>query len=273
MSLHPYQQDVGRAGRSQGSDNTGGGAAALAAATLVTSKYILSLQSSKHVVATTTPLTSTDSSIVPDHRPTKSRARRHVGLSCCGRDAADAAVSVGNPEFMAILEAWEAAATAAAATGTEKICGSYATQKDCAAGAPRCVDAQKEGLVGNEESSSAVKEEKEDAGGASTNDGSDVASQEHQNEETKTFDPALDEARKVLRALDKEADPQAALCLGPANAWVVKPAGSSCGRGVEVVSTLRGLVSACRRLEWKAVVQKYVERPLLVQVSGRPCVG
>lgn len=71
-------------------------------------------------------------------------------------------------------------------------------------------------------------------------------------------------AREVLEAL-VAADPQSGL-LGPANAWVVKPAGLSCGRGVVAVSSLRGLLSACRGLRWKAVVQKYVERPFLVQV-------
>ena len=73
-------------------------------------------------------------------------------------------------------------------------------------------------------------------------------------------------AGETLRALDA-ADPQSAL-LGTANAWVVKPAGLSCGRGIVTASSLRGLVLACHRLRWKAVVQKYVERPLLVQVCS-----
>lgn len=71
-------------------------------------------------------------------------------------------------------------------------------------------------------------------------------------------------ASRVLRALDA-IDPQSKLS-GPANAWVVKPAGMSCGKGIVATSSPGGLLSACRGLGWKAVVQKYVERPLLVEV-------
>lgn len=267
--LLPYQQDSDRARRSQGSDKPGGGAAALASATSVTSRYISYLQSSRNVVSSKTPPTSTGS-IVPDHGPAQPRAKMHVGLSCCGRDAADAAISVEDPDLMATLEAWEAA-TVAAASGTEEKAGVEMRENNHAGEAQPNSNTQKVGLVGKKESGSVAEEEEEEEeeGRAATKEGSNVASREDQKEKKGAMGSALERATKVLRTLDEEADVQAALCMGPANAWVVKPAGSSCGRGVEVVSTLRGLVSACQRLEWKAVVQKYVERPLLVQVSDR----
>lgn len=71
-------------------------------------------------------------------------------------------------------------------------------------------------------------------------------------------------ALRCLQALEA-ADPQAAV-MGEANVWIVKPAGLSCGRGVHATSSLWKLLTACRQLGWKAVVQKYVEQPLLVQV-------
>lgn len=47
--------------------------------------------------------------------------------------------------------------------------------------------------------------------------------------------------------------------------WLVKPAGGSCGTGIECVSTLADVVRIARAARWRVVVQKYVERPLLVR--------
>ncbi|CAM9511830.1 unnamed protein product, partial [Discosporangium mesarthrocarpum] len=69
---------------------------------------------------------------------------------------------------------------------------------------------------------------------------------------------------ELVRSLE-ELDPQAGAMMGEANAWAVKPPGMSCGRGVVMLSSLRELVKACRHLGNRAVVQKYVERPLLIK--------
>lgn len=74
-----------------------------------------------------------------------------------------------------------------------------------------------------------------------------------------------DRAREVLQELAR-VDPQASL-MGRANAWIVKPVGQSCGRGISVTSSWSTLLSKCRELGMKVVVQKYIERPLLVQVT------
>ncbi|CAM9199075.1 unnamed protein product [Scytosiphon promiscuus] len=255
-------QEKGRGSRSKDNGCDDGAAAAIAAATSVISRYISSLQSSKNTVSSKTP-TGTGGA-VSGQSPTQVGARRHVGLGCCGRDAADAAIAVGDAEFMAILKGWEAA-TVAAATAAEERAELEIRDQDHTTDAQSRPHVQEVSLAVGEELGSPVEKKEKEEGYAATTDGSDVASQEGHKEKKETTGAGLKRARKLLRTLDEDADLQAVLCLGPANAWVVKPAGSSCGRGVEVVSTLRGVVSACRRLEWKAVVQKYVERPLLVQ--------
>ena len=237
-------------------------ATALAAATSLASRYVSTLRSS----ATPSKLSRAGvAGVVSGPCPPEGLygSRTYTGLTCCGRDAADAAVTVESPEFMAVLTAWEAAK---ATTGTAVVDGeaeaSLATEGTDVFGGP---GSTMEGLApeapidgrfvrGNEDSnSSSERHHKEE--------------QEENRQGERRMVGSLAGAAEILRALDEEADPQGALCLGGANAWVVKPAGLSCGRGVEVVSSLQGLVAACRRLEWKAVVQKYVERPLLVQVS------
>ena len=52
---------------------------------------------------------------------------------------------------------------------------------------------------------------------------------------------------------------------GTADIWIVKPVGSSCGQGVRCVRGLVAVLTAVQELSWKAVVQKYIERPLLAR--------
>ena len=53
--------------------------------------------------------------------------------------------------------------------------------------------------------------------------------------------------------------------LGGGGVWIVKPAGLSCGEGITVVKSLAAVARAVAALNHKAVVQKYIERPLLVR--------
>uniref|UniRef100_A0A7S4PSB1 Tubulin--tyrosine ligase-like protein 9 n=1 Tax=Alexandrium monilatum TaxID=311494 RepID=A0A7S4PSB1_9DINO len=60
---------------------------------------------------------------------------------------------------------------------------------------------------------------------------------------------------------------------GPANAWVVKDPSLSRGRSVTTLTGLRSILTQCERshsngLRWNCVVQKYIERPLLVPNSN-----
>ena len=55
---------------------------------------------------------------------------------------------------------------------------------------------------------------------------------------------------------------------GTENIWIVKPVGLSCGEKIQVVQGLRGVLGAALSLDYKCVVQKYIERPLLVR-GGR----
>ena len=242
-------------------------ATALAAATSLASRYVSTLRSS----ATPSKLSRAGvAGVVSGPCPPEGLygSRTYTGLTCCGRDAADAAVTVESPEFMAVLTAWEAAK---ATTGTAVVDGeaeaSLATEGTDVFGGPGCENpaSTMEGLPPEAPIDGRFVRGKEDSNSSSERHHKEEQEENRQGE--RRMVGSLAGAAEILRALDEEADPQGALCLGGANAWVVKPAGLSCGRGVEVVSSLQGLVAACRRLEWKAVVQKYVERPLLVQVS------
>lgn len=240
------------------------GSATLAAATSVISRYASFLQTPLN-----TQPTSATGGCLQAGPPSSGRERR-VGLKRSGRDAIDAAVTVGDQEFTTILTAWETAA--AAAQGAVKKVGSghagACTEEQGSATGKGGSVAPEPVEVAEEEPGSEPWEEKDAAHGTTEDSKARSVEGREAEEETRGGSSSVAMARDLLRALDEDGtDPQAVLCLGPANAWVVKPAGLSCGRGVEVASSLRALVSACRQLEWKAVVQKYVERPLLVQVS------
>lgn len=51
---------------------------------------------------------------------------------------------------------------------------------------------------------------------------------------------------------------------GNAGMWIIKPATSSKGLGIQVVSSISQLISVAKALDFECVVQKYVERPLLI---------
>ncbi|KAH7827503.1 putative Tubulin-tyrosine ligase family protein [Monocercomonoides exilis] len=53
-------------------------------------------------------------------------------------------------------------------------------------------------------------------------------------------------------------------CLGTKNIWIVKPVGKSRGRGIECFNALHTLFSYIRAGEDNFIVQKYIERPLLI---------
>ena len=261
-------------------------ATSVAAAASVASRYVSALRPKGTATASRSPSAGTGPAPSgPGPAEDVSAGRTRTGLTCRGRDAADAAVSLESPEFASVLEAWESAkaneGTAAAKHGQAEAnrategtglsrgsgrSGPISSREGLAPEAPR--DGVFEG--GNGESDPSSEKQLDDEGGQLDDDDDQEEEEEEEEEEDRQgktgMSASLVRAAEALRAFDEYADPQGALCLGEANAWVVKPAGLSCGRGVEVTSSLRGLVAACRRLEWKAVVQKYVERPLLVQV-------
>ena len=52
--------------------------------------------------------------------------------------------------------------------------------------------------------------------------------------------------------------------------WIVKPVGGSCGSNIQVVQGLLALLTAVKRdMHYKCVVQKYIERPLLLTEKKR----
>lgn len=249
---------------------------ALAAAITVTSRYIACLRrppSARHPEPTHAEVHS--------NAPSRERAHR-----VSGQDAADEAVDTEDPEFIAILTAWENVASAEEAGAACRETGEPARyddekeqekeEEDSASQAARSTP-NREGSACCAKDTVAHGEDI--SAGSVIAHGAVCASEDARRGHAWRSDTAggstgcdcsplclANRAREILRELDA-ADPQGDL-LGPANAWVVKPAGLSCGRGVAAVSSLRGVLSACDRLQWKAVAQKYVERPLLVQVSA-----
>jgi hypothetical protein len=51
--------------------------------------------------------------------------------------------------------------------------------------------------------------------------------------------------------------------------WLLKDPSANCGRGISVHADLRSLLEEARKEKWKLLVQKYIERPLLLE--GRKC--
>lgn len=73
--------------------------------------------------------------------------------------------------------------------------------------------------------------------------------------------------RQVLRTMD-ESNPRFKYA-GRENVWIVKPVGLSCGANIKIAQGLGELLSIVNsEMNYKCVVQKYIERPLLVK-SGK----
>lgn len=252
----PNRTRIQEAKKSDTTHQNGNHAEALAAAVAVICRYTKCLE-----LPSSPPLRNTNHL---QHATTTEHLDHENVRRESGQAAADAAARIDDPDCIAVLEAWEAVSLEEEASSVhdeensalehanaeyEKE-GAARTEEDMTHAehdfVPETVAACKQFYTREARSSS------DDARGEALNDTGKVS--------------WITAARCCLRALDA-VDPQAAL-LESANAWVVKPAGLSCGRGVSVTSSLRGLVSALRELEWKAVVQKYVERPLLVQVRS-----
>lgn len=53
--------------------------------------------------------------------------------------------------------------------------------------------------------------------------------------------------------------------MGHKNVWIVKPAGLSCGERIAVTSGCQALLQAVKALDYKCIVQKYIEHPLLLR--------
>lgn len=54
-------------------------------------------------------------------------------------------------------------------------------------------------------------------------------------------------------------------CYGQECLWIVKPVALSCGEGIRVVQGLGQVLAAVSGLRYKCVVQKYIEKPLLLR--------
>jgi len=57
-------------------------------------------------------------------------------------------------------------------------------------------------------------------------------------------------------------------CGGTKGIWIIKPVGSSCGENILVVRGLKDMLQTVQERGYKCIVQKYIERPLLVR-QGR----
>eukprot|EP00928_Gymnodinium_smaydae_P047793 TRINITY_DN31924_c0_g1_i1.p1 TRINITY_DN31924_c0_g1~~TRINITY_DN31924_c0_g1_i1.p1 ORF type:complete len:740 (-),score=162.22 TRINITY_DN31924_c0_g1_i1:536-2755(-) len=78
------------------------------------------------------------------------------------------------------------------------------------------------------------------------------------------------ETRWWLRKLQEDPRRQFAL-NGQRALWFLKQPSLNCGRGVQVFQELPALLDAAKRGGWDFVVQKYMERPLLVGSPARKC--
>lgn len=253
---HP--QENGLTDEHRGNDKSG--AASLAASISVIDRYVAALR---------TPLPPPPPPLPPiplarKNEPPHLRGRANdtcQGSSrrARGQDAADAVINIGDPEFSTVLTAWEAVVAKEGGNGDGK-----EGEEEEAGGRGDEGENGEEEEEGPTHNGTGTAQCIDNCARREMKPTPDVGASAHRTNPPCSL---TERAREALRALDT-ADPQSAL-LGAANAWVVKPAGLSCGRGVVAASSLRGLVLACHRLRWKAVVQKYVERPLLVQVCAQ----
>lgn len=88
-------------------------------------------------------------------------------------------------------------------------------------------------------------------------------------------------AKALLAAMKDSKDLGAALCsveedsdgglflskslVGSKGMWIIKEVGSSCGRGISICAGVREMLQVVESMNFKCVVQKYLERPLLVR--------
>lgn len=56
---------------------------------------------------------------------------------------------------------------------------------------------------------------------------------------------------------------------GTDDIWIIKPVGLSCGEKIVCAKSLLGVLTAVQDLSYKCVVQKYIERPLLVRKTRK----
>lgn len=83
-------------------------------------------------------------------------------------------------------------------------------------------------------------------------------------------EPVSIKSNSVLSALSTaratvEAQSGCRSCYGCEDTWIVKPVGLSCGEDITLCRGLRGLLAQVGIMNHKCVVQRYVERPLLVR--------
>ena len=51
---------------------------------------------------------------------------------------------------------------------------------------------------------------------------------------------------------------------GYSNIWIVKPVGLSCGREISVVSNIVDILNRMKLLNYKCIIQKYIDKPRLI---------
>ena len=74
------------------------------------------------------------------------------------------------------------------------------------------------------------------------------------------FDPMYVDIRHKNDGNDSDTQP-----IPEESVWIVKPVGSSCGAGISLCRGLKALLDSVTQVGYKCVVQKYIERPLLVR--------
>ena len=78
----------------------------------------------------------------------------------------------------------------------------------------------------------------------------------------------LKDELQVTMVLNKN-DLQYTTYGGTEDIWIIKPVGLSCGEKIVCARNLLGVLTAAQNLHYKCVVQKYIERPLLVRKTRK----
>eukprot|EP00931_Biecheleriopsis_adriatica_P026364 TRINITY_DN16054_c0_g1_i1.p1 TRINITY_DN16054_c0_g1~~TRINITY_DN16054_c0_g1_i1.p1 ORF type:complete len:557 (+),score=125.39 TRINITY_DN16054_c0_g1_i1:762-2432(+) len=98
----------------------------------------------------------------------------------------------------------------------------------------------------------------------------DIAGQKGQSEDGLVVGAIILEACWWLENLKKQEHRQYAL-NGEHAFWILKDPGLNCGRGINVFAEIMPLLEEASNSQWNMVVQKYLERPLLVGHDRRKC--